>query len=71
MLSGLGGSVGNQSMSSMIPGAMDKLKGMFVSKQENKQIAENEKYCTNFTKKVNGFVLKSKKNIDKSVKSYI
>ena len=37
----------------------------------NKQIAENEKYCTNFTKKVNSFVLKSKKNIDKSVKSYI
>ena len=37
----------------------------------NKQIAEIEKYCTNFTKKVNGFVLKSKKNIDKSVKSYI
>ena len=30
-----------------------------------------EEYCTNFTKKVTGFVLKSKKNIDKSVKSYI
>lgn len=30
-----------------------------------------EEYCTNFTKKVNRFVLKSKKNIDKSVKSYI
>ncbi|MPN23840.1 hypothetical protein SDC9_171233 [bioreactor metagenome] len=37
----------------------------------NIQIEKIEKYCTNFTKKVTDFVLKSKKNIDKSVKSYI